>query len=145
MRNPKLIGSAAGALAILAGCGEPTADDLRRYARTACLIASLDILAAQHPELNEADDELSPDAIDGDATRKEKLAALSEKLLLEDSSFKTLGNARFVFEPGRVDLGPPAPAYDLKCTGDLDSRKITTVQIEGTIHRPKAEDENWSF
>lgn len=61
----------------------------------------------------------------------------------EKAKFRFVDSGNFVIDYGRVS-DPPIPPYDLKCTGDFNAGRFTTIQVNGTIYRPPP-GETWSI
>jgi len=72
--------------------------------------------------------EASPNAVD-----EEKSGSPEEKP--HEASFRFVDSGNFIVDFGQV-FDPPILPYDLKCTGDFNAGKLTTIQVNGTIYRP---------
>jgi hypothetical protein len=53
----------------------------------------------------------------------------------QKSRFRFVDSGNFIVDYGLVS-DPPIPPYELTCTGDFNAGKFTTIQVNGTIHRP---------
>jgi hypothetical protein len=59
-----------------------------------------------------------------------------------DSFFRINSTGQFAAEfPPITNLDEP---YTLRCTGDVNKRELTSIQINGELHRPAA-NEKWTF
>jgi hypothetical protein len=116
-------------IALLGGCGEADIATSRLNARSACLQQSFDLLGIKDEE---------------PADENKMHASFDAFLKVPDSAFRIVSTGDFVFDAGRLDFGDPIPPYDLSCTGNINTRMLRTVQINSTLHRPKAE-ETWTF
>ena len=51
---------------------------------------------------------------------------------------------QFVAEFGTITLPKPYPSFTLTCTGDINARTFTSMQINGAVYRPKS-GERWTI
>ena len=110
---------------VLGACGGPTVESEQAMAEYACLVRALAIqgnLEKALAEENEGTD-----------------ANVDE---WPDPSFRFVSTGQFVIDYGRVPGANGAQAFDLRCTGDFNARRFTTVQINGFLNRP-AEGDAW--
>ena len=57
---------------------------------------------------------------------------------------RIVSTGQFVAEFGTITLPKPHPSFTLTCTGDINARTFTSMQINGVIYRPKS-GERWTI
>ena len=121
---------AAPALSLVAllaatGCQQSPVADARAAAEATCLDRFSKIVHPGAENVTTTDDD--PD---------DNVSADSGPL------FRINATGQFAVEfPPIANLAHP---YRLRCTGDVNQRLLTSVQIDGVLHRPAA-NEHWSF
>jgi hypothetical protein len=134
-----MLGAAAATTLALVSCNMSPVENRREEAKYSCWMMSWVVQGyyrlangklrptakAYEADLNAVDEEKS-DAPEGKGS---------------EPSFRFVDSGNFVIDYGQVSV-PPIPPFELKCTGDFNAGKFTTIQVNGTIYRPPP-GESW--
>ncbi len=136
-----ILGVAAASILALVSCNMSPVEARRAEAEMSCLFQSW--VAQGYFRL--VDGKLRPTAKSYEAAlnavEDEESDPSVEKP--QESKFRFVDSGNFIVDYGRVS-NPPIPPYNLKCTGDFNAGKFTTIQVDGTIYRPPP-GETWSI
>ncbi len=128
-----ILGAAAAATLALVSCNMSPVESRRAEAEMSCLFQSW-VVQGYFQIVN---GKLRPTAKNYEAAlnavEEEESDPSVEKP--EESRFRFVDSGNFIVDYGRVS-NPPIPPYDLKCTGDFNAGRFTTIQVNGTIYRP---------
>jgi hypothetical protein len=125
------IAGATFATAALCGCGAPVGnavEDKRAIAEIACFSKALEIQGVS--EEFQAESSIFEDDAEN---------ATADDPALKPQ-FRFVSTGQFVVDYGQTPASPGVPPFTLKCTGDFNKARFTTVQVNGVLHRPKPGD-----
>jgi hypothetical protein len=127
-----ILGAAAAATLALVSCN--TSVEARQIeAKASCLFQSLVVQGYYRPVNGKWRPTSKGYEADLHAAEEEKSNALEGKD--SEPSFRFVASGNFIIDYGQVSP-PSIPPYDLKCTGDFNAGKFTTIQVNGTIYCP---------
>ncbi len=124
---------AASIAILLTNCDASEVETQQRMAELACLTQSW---VVQGYARRGAEGELEDTG---------KIADLEPRISGERAPrprFRFVSTGQFEIDYGRVSQFAPMPAFELKCTGDFNKGLLTSVQVNGKLHRP-ASGEVW--
>jgi hypothetical protein len=127
------LGAAAAATLVLVCCNESAVEWRQADAKMSCLSQSLVVQGY----FRLANGKLRPTskAYEADLKAVEEEKSNASEGNESEPSFRFVDSGNFIIDYGQVSA-PSIPPYDLKCTGDFNAGRFTTVQVNGTIYRP---------